>query len=111
VGDLALRRDYSDVRDVVRAYALLLSKGRPGETYNVCSGRTTTLSRILQVLVSLSPRRIRVQIERSRFRKVDIPVLSGSNLKLRRETGWKPRIPLERTLADLLDGWRAALKD
>ncbi len=107
VGSLALRRDYSDVRDVVRAYALLMAKGRPGEIYNVCSGRAVSLEWILKKLLSFSRRRIAFEIDPARIRKVDIPYLAGDGSKLRQATGWAPRVPLDRTLLDILDYWRA----
>lgn len=107
VGTIALRRDYSDVRDVVRAYWMLLRKGRPGQVYNVCSGRATSLETILATLVGFSRRRIAVAVDPGRIRKVDIPSLSGDRRKIEAETGWRPRIPLERTLSDLLEDWRA----
>ncbi|MCX6559799.1 MAG: GDP-mannose 4,6-dehydratase [Candidatus Aminicenantes bacterium] len=107
VGNLALRRDYSDVRDIVRAYALLLAKGKPGEVYNVCSGRATSLEWVLKTLLSYSRRKIAYEIDPARVRKVDIPYLAGDNGKLRQATGWAPRIALEQTLRDILEYWRA----
>jgi GDP-4-dehydro-6-deoxy-D-mannose reductase len=107
VGNLALRRDYMDVRDVVRAYILLMKKGRPGEIYNVSSGQAPSLEWILKTLISFSKRRIVYEIDPARLREVDIPFLAGDNRKIRRETGWEPKIPLARTLGDLLEYWRA----
>jgi GDP-4-dehydro-6-deoxy-D-mannose reductase len=107
VGNLALRRDYSDVRDVVRAYALLMAKGKPGEIYNVCSGRAVSLEWILKKLLSFSRRKVAYAVDPDRVRKVDIPYLAGDNGKLRQATGWAPRIPLDQTLRDILDFWRA----
>ncbi len=107
VGDLSLRRDYLDVRDVVRAYVLLMKKGRPGEIYNVSSGKAPSLEWILKTLIGFSRRTIAYEIDPARLRKVDIPFLAGDNRKIREATGWTPAIPLVRTLADLLDDWRA----
>jgi len=107
VGNLRLRRDYSDVRDVVRAYDLLIKKGRPGEIYNVCSGEARPLGDVLRMLLSLSPRKIRVRVEPSKLRPTDIPYLAGSNRKIAERTGWKPRIPLIETLEDVLEYWRS----
>ena len=107
VGNLACERDYSDVRDTVRAYALLIQKGRRGEMYNVCSGRGISLRRILDFLLSLTDVKIRVEVDPQRLRKVDIPVLVGNNSKLRSDTGWEPKIPFEQTLRDLLADWRS----
>jgi nucleoside-diphosphate-sugar epimerase len=106
VGNLSIRRDYSDVRDVVRAYALLLEKGRPGQVYNVCSGKAPSLGESLRLLVSNSPAKVRVEVDRAKFRKADIPYLAGTNAKLRRETGWAPGYSLGQTLHDLLEDWR-----
>ncbi len=107
VGNLSLRRDYVDVRDVVRAYVLLMKKGRPGEIYNVSSGRAPSLEWILKTLIGFSRRKIAYEIDPARLRKVDIPFLAGDNRKIREATGWTPAIPLVRTLGDLLDDWRA----
>lgn len=106
-GNLAVRRDYSDVRDVVRAYVLLLQKGRTGEVYNICSGRTVLLEEALDKLLSLAKLRVEVRQDPSKLRKTDIPFLGGDCSKLREETGWTGGIPLERTLRDLLEHWRA----
>ncbi len=106
VGELRSVRDFTDVRDVVRAYVLLVPRGRRGETYNVCSGRGRAMREVLDALVRLSGRRVRVVVDPSRLRPPDRAV--GDPSKLRRETGWRPRIPFERTLQDLLaDGRRA----
>jgi len=106
VGNLDVRRDYSDVRDVVRAYRLLLEKGRRGEVYNVCSGKALSLKKALDRLVSFSSKTIRVEIDPSKLRKADIPLLLGDNSKIRREIGWLPEIPMDQTLQDLLSFWR-----
>ncbi len=107
VGNLSLRRDYMDVRDVVRAYLLLMKKGRPGEIYNVSSGRAPSLEWILKTLIGFSRRKIAYEIDPARVRQVDIPYLAGDNRKIREATGWTPAIPLARTLGDMLDYWRA----
>jgi GDP-4-dehydro-6-deoxy-D-mannose reductase len=107
VGNLSLRRDYMDVRDVVRAYGLLMRKGRPGEIYNVSSGRAPSMEWILKTLISFSKRKIAYEIDPDRVRKVDIPFLAGDNRKIQAETGWQAKIPLVRTLRDMLDYWRA----
>lgn len=106
-GNLAVRRDYSDVRDVVRAYVLLMEKGRTGEVYNICSGRTVSLKEALEILLSLSKPRVEIRQDPSKLRKTDIPFLGGDCSKLRGETGWTVGIPLEQTLRDLLEYWRA----
>lgn len=106
VGNLEPRRDYSDVRDVVRAYDLLIHKGTPGEAYNVCSGQAPSLKEILGTLLSFTACKITIHVDSSKFRKADIPYLAGSNKKLSKATGWAPRISLEKTLRDLLEYWR-----
>jgi GDP-4-dehydro-6-deoxy-D-mannose reductase len=110
VGNLKVRRDFSDVRDVVRAYALLLEKGKPGEAYNVASGRGTSLEEIVRLLASFCSRPIRVVVERKRFRPGDVPVLYSSNRKLRRTTGWRPERNLRATLRDLFFYWKNNLQ-
>lgn len=106
VGNLDVRRDYSDVRDVVKAYVLLLEKGKKGEIYNVCSGRADSLRDNLDLLLSLSSKDIHVEMDPQKLRKADIPLVLGDNEKIFKETGWKSEIPLEQTLRDLLDYWR-----
>lgn len=106
VGNLEVRRDYSDVRDVVRAYVLLLKRGKKGEIYNVCSGRADSLKDNLDLLLSLSKKDIRVEVDSKKLRKADIPFVPGDPQKIHQATGWKPKIPLNQTLKDLLDYWR-----
>ncbi len=110
VGNLSVKRDYSDVRDVVRAYALLIEKGKAGEAYNISSGKSPSLQVILGMLRAKSKARIFVKVDPGRFRKADIPLLSGSHAKITRETGWKPRFDLETTLSDLLEEWRIKVR-
>jgi len=106
VGNLSIRRDYSDVRDIVRAYALLIEKGKPGEAYNICSGKSPALRTILGILLDRSPADIAVESDPGRIRKIDIPLVAGSHAKITRRTGWRPRFALETTLDDLLAYWR-----
>jgi GDP-4-dehydro-6-deoxy-D-mannose reductase len=107
VGNLDVRRDFTDVRDVVAAYALLMQKGERGEVYNICRGEALSLRWILDVLLSHSTRVIDVEPDPGKMRPADISYLSGDNGKIRRATGWEPRIPMEQTLRDLLDYWRS----
>jgi GDP-4-dehydro-6-deoxy-D-mannose reductase len=100
------KRDFTDVRDVVRAYELLLRKANPGEAYNVASGRTISVRDIVSLLVSFSSRPIRLSEERQRLRSGDVSILFGSSLKLRRATGWKPRYNMVETLRDLFEYWK-----
>ena len=95
-------RDFSDVRDVVRAYVLLVEHGSPGEAYNVCSGRAARVGDVAAALVARSTRRLRVATAPELVRAVDVPVLIGDPAKLVAATGWAPRYDLDRTLDDVL---------
>jgi len=106
VGNLSGKRDFTDVRDVVRAYALLMEKGRRGEVYNVCSGKAVALREILDLLLSFSSQKIEVQVDSNKLRKADIPLLLGENQKVKKETSWEPEVPLKQSLHDLLEYWR-----
>jgi GDP-4-dehydro-6-deoxy-D-mannose reductase len=106
VGNLSAKRDISDVRDVVRAYVSLMAKGRPGQAYNICSRRAYKIRNALRMLLALSKKRIKVEVDPARNRPAEIPVLMGDNSKIRKLTGWKPRIPVEKTLEDTLDFFR-----
>jgi GDP-4-dehydro-6-deoxy-D-mannose reductase len=107
VGNLDVVRDYSDVRDVVRAYADLLTRGTPGEAYNVCSGRGLPLRHLVETMVAAARVPIRVEVDPARLRPADLPHLVGDSAKLAQATGWRPSIEIERTLADLLDEARS----
>jgi GDP-4-dehydro-6-deoxy-D-mannose reductase len=106
VGNLEARRDFTDVRDTVQAYILLLQKGRKGQVYNVCRGQSIALREILDILISSATKNVRVEQDPEKLRKGDIPCLVGDNSKIKAETGWEPQIPIEKTLAELLDYWR-----
>lgn len=105
-GDLSSKRDIGDVRDFVRAYHLLLEKGKAGERYIVSTGKSQPVADIVATLISLSKVKIETQIDPSRNRPSDIPDLRGSHQKLTEATGWQPEIPLKKTLQDLLDWYR-----
>lgn len=105
-GDLSSKRDISDVRDIVRAYRLLLEKGVSGERYIISAGKSLPVEDIVAKLVSMSKVKIELKIDPSRNRPSDIPDLYGSHEKLTQATGWEPEIPLEKTLKDLLDWYR-----
>ncbi|MDE0803778.1 MAG: GDP-mannose 4,6-dehydratase [Acidimicrobiales bacterium] len=102
IGDLSPRRDFTDVRDVVRAYRLLMDQGEPGDVYCVCSGQDLAIQDLADTLVSMAEAPMRLQTDADRLRPVDIPVLRGSSDKLRRTTGWEPRHTIADTLADLM---------
>jgi GDP-4-dehydro-6-deoxy-D-mannose reductase len=107
VGDLKPRRDYSDVRDVVRGYWLLLERGEPGEVYNLCSGRSWAIQQVLDFLLEQSTvKGITVKTDPTRLRPSDVMILEGDPSKIEKAVGWKVEIPFERTLRDLLGYWR-----
>jgi GDP-4-dehydro-6-deoxy-D-mannose reductase len=108
VGNLDARRDITDVRDTVRAYEALAARGQPSRPYNVCSGRACSVRELLDILLSLSRVRVRVEVVAARLRPSDNPIILGSHARLTAETGWRPEIPIEQTLSDLLAYWRAA---
>ncbi len=110
VGDLSVERDITDVRDVCRAYRMLLDPGVPAGTYNVASGRAVPLRRVLELLVSMARCPVTVEQDPARFRRAELPVLGGNASRLRLATGWAPEIPLEQTLADALGEARASVE-
>ncbi len=106
VGNLEAVRDFTDVRDVVRAYWLLAEKGEGGAVYNVCSGRGRRMGELLELLLAASPARVEVRVDPRWLRPSDVPVQVGDPSRLQAATGWRPEIPLDETLRDLLDDWR-----
>jgi GDP-4-dehydro-6-deoxy-D-mannose reductase len=106
VGNLEAVRDFTDVRDVVRAYWALLDHGAPGEVYNVCSGRGVCVGDVLRRLIALAGVKVEIRQDPGRVRPADIPVLVGDPGRLRAATAWQPAVPLDRTLSDLLEDWR-----
>ena len=111
VGDLKPRRDFSDVRDVVRGYWLLLERGEPGEVYNLCSGRSWSIQQVLDFLIGASTvKGIAVEVDPERLRPSDVMILEGDPSKIEKATGWKVTIPFERTLSELLDYWRERVR-
>jgi GDP-4-dehydro-6-deoxy-D-mannose reductase len=111
VGDLKPTRDFSDVRDIVGGYWLLLERGTPGEVYNLCSGVDWSIERMLNFLIERSTlSHIEIRQDPARLRPSDVPVLRGCREKIERALGWHGVIPLEQTLADLLEYWRRRIK-
>ncbi|HEY3043129.1 MAG TPA: GDP-mannose 4,6-dehydratase [Vicinamibacterales bacterium] len=106
VGNLDARRDLTDVRDTVRAYRTIVERGRPGRPYNVCSGRAVAIGEVLERLVARARVPIRVHVDPARFRPNDVPLLLGDPSRLRDELDWKPTVPLDQTLDDILQYWR-----
>jgi len=109
VGNLEAKRDFTDVRDVVKAYSLILDKAENREVFNVCSGKVYSIQEILDKLLKMTDEKIEVKKDKERMRPSDIPILQGSYDKLKEETGWKPEIPIEKSLRDTLDYWRKNL--
>jgi GDP-4-dehydro-6-deoxy-D-mannose reductase len=102
VGNLSARRDITDVRDVVRAYRLLVERGRPGQAYNVCSAGDVAMDEVVQRLLALSGKALHIEVDPELVRPADVPVLRGDFSRLADETGWQPEIALDQTLADVL---------
>jgi GDP-4-dehydro-6-deoxy-D-mannose reductase len=107
VGRLDVVRDLCDVRDVVRAYRLLIERGTPGEAYNVCAGRNVSVRDVAETMLSMSEAPLELVVDPELVRPVDVPRLVGSPARLRGATGWEAEIPLDRTLRDVLDAARA----
>ena len=108
VGNLDVTRDLLDVRDVVEAYGELLVRGRSGSAYNVCRGEGVRLTDLVQGLAERARVQVRIEVQAARVRPADVPYLVGDPSALEREVGWRARIPLARTLDDLLQEWRLA---
>ncbi|TFE27183.1 GDP-mannose 4,6-dehydratase [Cohnella luojiensis] len=111
VGNLQAKRDFTDVRDVVKAYWAALEKGDPGEVYNISSGEACTIHEMLQTLLSFSEVKIELKVDPERLRPSDVEILLGDCTKFRDKTGWKPVIAFEQTMEDLLNYWREQLRN
>lgn len=109
VGNLEAKRDFTDVRDIVRAYWELAQKGTIGDTYNVCSSKGVEISHIVYELAKRSLEDIQIVPDLNKFRPVDVPIYVGDNSKLLRDTSWQPLIDLEQTLDDIIEDWRIRL--
>jgi GDP-4-dehydro-6-deoxy-D-mannose reductase len=110
-GDLSIIRDFTDVRDVVKAYFMLLKKGKKGELYNVCSGRGASLSDILKIMSDYVGVEVERKVDPNLVRPRDNRVIVGSNAKIQNEVGWKPRISLEKAVQDVVEDWKRRLPD
>jgi GDP-4-dehydro-6-deoxy-D-mannose reductase len=106
VGNLEAQRDFTDIRDVVKAYGLALEAGEAGEVYNIGRDRAYSIRQVLELLLGMSPIAIEVKEDPERMRPSDVPVMLCDSSKFRSKSGWQPEIPFEKTLADLLDYWR-----
>jgi len=109
VGNIDAIRDFTDVRDMVRAYWLAVTKGRPGEVYNIATGHGISIREMLDRLLALSQVEVKIEVDPARLRPSDVEILIGDSSKFRADTGWEPRIPFEQTLRDLLAYWRQKL--
>lgn len=109
VGNLDSKRDFTDVRDVVRAYSLLMEKGKFGEVYNIGSGKSYKISQILDMLLKLTKIKIKIEIDKNLLRPSDNPELVCDFTKLRSITGWEPSVAIEETLKETLDYWRGII--
>lgn len=106
VGNLEAKRDFTDVRDMVRAYWLSLEKGEAGEVYNLGTGKTYSIKEILDMLLSLSQVDVKITVDPNRLRPSDVPILLSDSSKFVKLTGWEPRIPFRQSLEDLVEFWR-----
>ncbi|MBN1551661.1 GDP-mannose 4,6-dehydratase [bacterium] len=110
VGNLEAKRDFTDVRDMVKGYWLsLCGKCNPGEVYNISSGTCWTIKDVLDKLLGFTDVKIDIQEDKDRLRPSDVPILLGDNKKFIRATGWKPTIPFQQTLKDIIDYWRGRI--
>jgi GDP-4-dehydro-6-deoxy-D-mannose reductase len=109
VGNIEAIRDFTDVRDMVRAYWLAVTKAKPGEVYNIATGNGIRIREMLERLISLANVEVKIEVDPDRLRPSDVEILIGDASKFKADTGWEPRIPFEQTLNDLLDYWRQTL--
>lgn len=106
VGNLKSKRDFIDVRDLVRAYIMLLEEGKAGEIYNVGSGSATKIEDVLYKMLEMSNIDIKVEVSEEKMRPIDVPVVEADIRKISKTTKWKPEIPLEKSISDVLEYWR-----
>ncbi|HWM92398.1 MAG TPA: GDP-mannose 4,6-dehydratase [Thermoanaerobaculia bacterium] len=110
VGNIDAIRDFTDVRDMVRAYWLAVTKAKPGEVYNIATGNGIRIREMLERLIALGKVEVKIEVDPERLRPSDVEVLIGDASKFKADTGWEPRIPFDQTLRDLLDYWRETLR-
>lgn len=110
VGNLKSVRTFCDVRDAVKAYWIMVHKCKPGEVYNIGGNRTLTINEALKILLSFTNKKFKIRVDASLLRPTDVTLQIPCIDKFKKETGWEPKIPLEKTLKDLLDYWRDELK-
>lgn len=107
VGNLEAKRDYTDVRDIVRAYRMLIERGKTGETYNICSGTSYSGKEILDILIRQSEISPSIEQDQAKMRPSDTPNIIGSHDKITRDTDWEPQLTLEQTLREVVEEWRS----
>ena len=107
VGNLNVKRDYTDVRDAMKAYHQIALKAKPGSVYNLCSGKAYSLKDLLDILISLSTADVKIEVDEMKFRPSDLPIMLGDNTKIKTDIGWAPKIDINKTLKDLLNYWRS----
>ena len=110
VGDVQVERDFTDVRDVVRAYSLLLKKGKPNAVYNVCSGSSDSIKTLIELMAKLLKVKVAIKTNTKLLRKNEVKKIKGNNRKILADCGWKPKITIEKSLADLLEFWGKRVK-
>jgi GDP-4-dehydro-6-deoxy-D-mannose reductase len=110
VGNLEAQRDYTDVRDMVRAYYLAVQKCDSGEVYNIATGKAWKIRKVLELLIGMSKVKVEIKPDPTRMRPSDVEILIGDNSKFVAKTGWKPEIAFETTMSDLLNYWRERVK-
>jgi GDP-4-dehydro-6-deoxy-D-mannose reductase len=109
VGNLDAVRDFTDVRDMVRAYWLAVTRGQPGEAYNIATGSGISIRELLNRLLAKSSAQVQIEIDPDRLRPSDVEILIGDSSKFRQDTGWEPLVPFDQTLTDILEYWRQRL--
>jgi GDP-4-dehydro-6-deoxy-D-mannose reductase len=110
MGNLQPKRDLTDVRDTVRAYVAMMERAQPGQPYNVCSGKGLSIAELVETFIARARTSVRVVQDPARFRPNDVPLLVGDHQRLTADTGWRPGIPFERTVDDLLEYWRLQVR-
>ncbi|NKQ39386.1 MAG: GDP-mannose 4,6-dehydratase [Methanosarcinales archaeon] len=106
IGNLNVIRDYTDVRDAMKAYHQIALKSKNGTVYNLCSGKAYNLKDLLNILISMSTKDIKIEVDKTKFRPSDLPIMVGNNTKIKSEIGWEPKINIYKTLKDILNFWR-----
>ena len=107
---MSAKRDFTDVRDMCRAYILVIQKGEPGEVYNVGSGRARSVREMLDIMLAHSTIKVTEETDPAKMRPSDVPISCCDPTKFKQHTGWEPRISFEQTLIDILEDWRSRIQ-